>query len=220
MIWQWPKWPKMVYVIKDTVDIYYFCKNWHETAQEDLLFKRPPVSLPQIENSCIFLSKLQKLSPIQNLDKESWVKTWSLGQWEHANPWGSPGEDYNWLIHYLVLTICLGSLFIISPCFYHNLQLWVLVKLENKKLSSTAVCTTFTFKKCYYVSSWFKIYCCSVPRVLSFSSKIWNWAKAVVLLKFMLNKDPDDTAHAVYKEQQNHNCGKLGKLYFSSMTSW
>ena len=29
----------MVYVIKDTVDIYCFCKNWYKTAQEHLLFQ-------------------------------------------------------------------------------------------------------------------------------------------------------------------------------------
>ena len=40
---------EMVNVIKDTVDIYWFCKSWHETAQEHPLFKLPPVSMKQIE---------------------------------------------------------------------------------------------------------------------------------------------------------------------------
>ena len=39
----------MVNVAKDTVGIYCFCKSLHETAQEHLLFKLPPVSLKQIE---------------------------------------------------------------------------------------------------------------------------------------------------------------------------
>ena len=42
------KMTKMVYVIKDTVDIYRFCKNSYETAQVQLRFKLPPVSLKQI----------------------------------------------------------------------------------------------------------------------------------------------------------------------------
>ena len=50
MTWQWPKLSKMVSVIKDTIVIYCFCKNWHETAQEHPLFKRLPVSLKQIES--------------------------------------------------------------------------------------------------------------------------------------------------------------------------
>ena len=40
---------EMVNLIKDTVDIYWFCKSRHETAQEHPLFKLPPVSLKQIE---------------------------------------------------------------------------------------------------------------------------------------------------------------------------
>ena len=57
MTWQWPKLPKMVSVIKDTIVIYCFCKNWHETAQEHPLFKRLPVSLKQIESFLHFSSK-------------------------------------------------------------------------------------------------------------------------------------------------------------------
>ena len=40
---------EMANVIKDTIDMYCFCKSWHETAQEHLIFKLPPVSLKQIE---------------------------------------------------------------------------------------------------------------------------------------------------------------------------
>ena len=40
---------KVVYVIKDTIDIHCFCKHWYETAQENLLFKLPLVSLNQVE---------------------------------------------------------------------------------------------------------------------------------------------------------------------------
>ena len=58
ILWKWPKWPKMVHVIKDTVDIYCFCKNWYETAQEHLLFKLPPVSLKQIEKFLRFFSEM------------------------------------------------------------------------------------------------------------------------------------------------------------------
>ena len=39
----------MVYLIKDTVDIYCFWKNCHENAQVHLLFKLPPIFLKQIE---------------------------------------------------------------------------------------------------------------------------------------------------------------------------
>ena len=114
--------------------------------------------------------------------KESWVKTWPPGSENMQIPGGSPGGDgqawnYNWLIHYLVLTIWVHFLLSVHIFATINLHLWVLVKLENKRLSSTAVCTTFTSKKCYLRSSWFNIYCCSVPR----ANKLWNWAKVVVL---------------------------------------
>ena len=71
-------------------------------------------------------------------------------------PGGSPGGDgqawnYNWLIHYLVLTIWVHFSLSVHIFAMVNLELWVLVKLENKRLSSTAVCTTFTYKKCYEV---------------------------------------------------------------------
>ena len=39
----------MVCVIKDTAEIYCFCKNWYNTAQEHMLFELPPVSLKQFE---------------------------------------------------------------------------------------------------------------------------------------------------------------------------
>ena len=64
----------MVYVIKDTAHIYSFGKKKrHETTQEHLLFKLPPVYLKQIE-------KQRKLG--ENL---------TPGQWERVNPRGSPG---------------------------------------------------------------------------------------------------------------------------------
>ena len=58
----------MAYVIKDTVDIYCFCNNWYETAQEHLLFKLPQVSWNKSKSSYIFLSKLLEISLIQNPD--------------------------------------------------------------------------------------------------------------------------------------------------------
>ena len=47
----------MVYVIKDTVDIYYFCKNWYDLAQVHLLFKLPPISLKQITEMLVVLKQ-------------------------------------------------------------------------------------------------------------------------------------------------------------------
>ena len=46
---------------------------------------------------------------------------------------------YNWLIHYLVLTIWVHFSLSVHIFATINLQLWVLVRLENKTLSSTAV---------------------------------------------------------------------------------
>ena len=94
MTWQWPKWPKMVYVIKDTVDIYYFCKNWYESAQEHLLSKLPPVSSKQVDKFLHFSFKtVEKFSNTKpdTLGKESWAETRPTGQWERANPPGSLG---------------------------------------------------------------------------------------------------------------------------------
>ena len=74
---------EMVYVIKDTIDIYCFCKSWHETAQEDLLFKLLPVFLKEIEKF-LHLS----LKTVENFaDSKSRLPR----QWERANPQGSPG---------------------------------------------------------------------------------------------------------------------------------
>ena len=47
----------MVCVIKDTADIYCFCKNWYDSAQEHLLFKLPPVSLKPIKKFLHFSFK-------------------------------------------------------------------------------------------------------------------------------------------------------------------
>ena len=55
---------KTVYVIKDTVDIYYFCKNCDETAQEHLLFKLPSVSFNREVPAFFFQN--WKISPIPN----------------------------------------------------------------------------------------------------------------------------------------------------------
>ena len=55
---------EMVNVIKDTVDIYCFYKSWHETAQEHLLFKLPPVSLNWEVPALVF--KTVEISLIQN----------------------------------------------------------------------------------------------------------------------------------------------------------
>ena len=59
----------MVSVVTDTVDIYCFCKNRYETAQEYLPFRLPTVSLKQIEKFLHFSFKTgRKYSLIQNLD--------------------------------------------------------------------------------------------------------------------------------------------------------
>ena len=95
------KWPKTVYVIKDTVDIHCFCRNWYETAQELLLFKLPPVSLKQIEKLLHFSFRI-----IENFSNskprtpgwESWAKIRPPPQqWERANPRGSPEGGWSGL---------------------------------------------------------------------------------------------------------------------------
>ena len=55
-------------------------------------------------------------------------------------PGGSPGGgdgqawNYNWLINYLVLTIWIHFSLSVHIFATINLQLWALVKLENKRL--------------------------------------------------------------------------------------
>ena len=68
----------MVQLSKDTVDIYCFCKNLHEAAQEHLLCKLPPISLKQIEQFLHFSLWTVETSLIQNRDplgKDNWAKT-------------------------------------------------------------------------------------------------------------------------------------------------
>ena len=141
---------------KDTVDIYYFCKNWYETAQNTCFSRCLQFLWNKSRIPAFFFQNCRILLQFKTLGKESSVKTWPPGQWEHANPWELPrgdGEAWNcnWLTHYLALTIWFHfslSVYIFATI---NLQLWALVKLENKRLSSTAVCTTFTSKKYYEV---------------------------------------------------------------------
>ena len=47
----------MVYLIKDTVDIYCFYKDLHETAQNTGFAKLPPVIFKQIEKFLHFSFK-------------------------------------------------------------------------------------------------------------------------------------------------------------------
>ena len=75
---------KMVYVIKDTVDIYCFCKNWYETAQEHLPFKLPPVSLKQIEKFLHFSFKT--VGNFSN-SKPRYPREKNVGR--KPDPWGS-----------------------------------------------------------------------------------------------------------------------------------
>ena len=95
----------MVYVIKDTVDIYCFCKNWYKTAQEHPVFKLPPISLNQIEKFLHFSFKTVWNFSNSNPDPPGQRKLGenpTPGQWERVNPRGSPGGDgqaWNWLIH-------------------------------------------------------------------------------------------------------------------------
>ena len=96
------KWPKMVCVIKDTADIYCFCKK---NDMKHLLFKLPPIFLNKSRSSWIFLSKLWKIFLIQNLDpppgKERWTKTRLPGSENVRIPgsrlggWSGLGEKFN-----------------------------------------------------------------------------------------------------------------------------
>ena len=98
----------MAEIIKDTVDIYCFCKNWYETAQEHMLmlFKLPPVSLNQIE-------KFLHIS-FRTVENFSTSKPRPPGQRkldENPTPGevrtcesrgvaqGEDGQAWNWLIH-------------------------------------------------------------------------------------------------------------------------
>ena len=102
---------KVVYVITDTADIYCFCKHWYETAQENMLFKLPPVSLNQIEKSlaAYFFQNCEKFIRFKILTPRAKKK---LGE----NPttgavrmgkslgvtWRKDGQAWNWLIHYVI----------------------------------------------------------------------------------------------------------------------
>ena len=81
----------MVYFIKDTVDIYGFCKNWYETAQEHLLFKPPLVSFKQIEKFLHFSFKT-----VENLSNSKPQPPGQRKLVENPTPWAvrtceSPG---------------------------------------------------------------------------------------------------------------------------------
>ena len=95
----------MVYLIKDIVDIYGFCKIWHETAQEHLLCKLPLVSLKQVEKFLYFSFKtVENFSNSKSLPprKDSWAKTRPLGSESMRILGGRPGEDgqaWNWLMY-------------------------------------------------------------------------------------------------------------------------
>ena len=135
MIWQWLKWPKMVYVIKDTVDIYYFCKNWYETAQELPAFQAVSSffdtnqellhfslkTAKNFSNSKPWPSRQRKLG--ENLTLQAVWTCESLGV-----PRGDgQAWNYNWLIHYLVLTIWVhfsDYLSIFLPRLIYNCESW------------------------------------------------------------------------------------------------
>ena len=68
----------MVYVVKDTVDIYCFGKNWYETAQEQLLFNLQSVFFKaNREVPAFFFQNCTKFSNSKPrpLGKESWAKS-------------------------------------------------------------------------------------------------------------------------------------------------
>ena len=86
----------MVYVIKDTVDIYCFC-NLYETAQEHLLSKLHPVSLNKSRSSCILLSignfSNPKPRPPPHRAKKVGLKP---DPWAVRIPGGRPGGGQAW----------------------------------------------------------------------------------------------------------------------------
>ena len=88
---------EMVNVIKDTVGIYCFCKSWHETAQEHLLFKLPPVSLKQIK-------KFLHLS-LKTVENFSDSKSRTPRQWERVNPQGSSGVMVSFGIDWYIIIL-------------------------------------------------------------------------------------------------------------------
>ena len=89
-----------------------------------------------------------------------------------------------------------------------NLQLWVLVKLENKRLLIKH-CSLHNFH-IYIVRS-----ITEVPETTSTAALFLELSvlpikfeieqRQLFFLKCMLDKDPDDPVHVVYKEQQNCN---------------
>ena len=84
----------MAYVIRDTVDIYCFCKRWYVTAQEHLPFKLPTVSLKQIEKFPHFSFKTLEdfsHSKLRPPGQRKLSENPSPGQRERANPGGSTG---------------------------------------------------------------------------------------------------------------------------------
>ena len=95
----------MVHLIKDIVDIYGFCKIWHQTAQEHLLCKLPLVSLTQVQKFLHFSFKtVENFSNSKLLlpRKDSWAKTRPLGSESMRILGGRLGEDgqaWNWLMY-------------------------------------------------------------------------------------------------------------------------
>ena len=97
-----PKWPKMIYVIKDTVDIYCFCKKWYETAQEHLLFKLPQVSLKKIEKFLHFsfrtVESFYNTKPPRKFGENpisGSENVWILGGCQAGD-----GRTWNWVMNY------------------------------------------------------------------------------------------------------------------------
>ena len=89
----------MVYVIKDTVDIYCFCKNWYKTAQEHLLFKLPPISLKQVERFLQFSFKNVENfsnSKLRPPGKESWGNFDPRAVGTCESPWVARGDGQAW----------------------------------------------------------------------------------------------------------------------------
>ena len=115
----------MVHVIKGTADIYCFCKNWYETAQEHPLFKLPSVSFKQIEK---FLHFSSKICLIQNRDPRA------KNVWQKPDPSNSEqvripgGRLRGWLGLELTDTLFYGSPHYITFITYEN-DVIIIVKL-------------------------------------------------------------------------------------------